>query len=237
MSLLLSAAPLSVYDSPPITRSAAAPAPRRGAPARTAKRRPDAAREGFASPAEAPAPAGDAARAQEARAMRVNELIGQMSALSQDDDARALADFRPIDNPEPPSMRPSREAEEWELEHAYGPPAAPPVFRAGGGASDFAPDSGAAAELSGYRQSYEAPPIIDDAHYHVRRGAGGADWRADARGDARLMEKINYMVHMMEEQRHERTDHVAEEFVLYTFLGVFVIFAIDSFSRIGKYTR
>ena len=52
-----------------------------------------------------------------------------------------------------------------------------------------------------------------------------------------LIEKLNYIVHMLEEQHNERTDHVAEELVLYCFLGVFIIFIVDSFARAGKYTR
>lgn len=52
-----------------------------------------------------------------------------------------------------------------------------------------------------------------------------------------LIEKLNYIVHLLEEQHNERTDHVAEELVLYCFLGVFIIFIVDSFARAGKYTR
>lgn len=52
-----------------------------------------------------------------------------------------------------------------------------------------------------------------------------------------LIEKLNYIVHMLEEQHNERTEHVAEELVLYCFLGVFIIFIVDSFARAGKYTR
>jgi hypothetical protein len=52
-----------------------------------------------------------------------------------------------------------------------------------------------------------------------------------------LIEKLNYIVHVLEEQHNERTDHVAEELVLYCFLGVFIIFIVDSFARAGKYTR
>ena len=52
-----------------------------------------------------------------------------------------------------------------------------------------------------------------------------------------LLEKLNYIVHMLEEQHNERTEHVAEELVLYCFLGVFIIFIVDSFARAGKYTR
>jgi hypothetical protein len=52
-----------------------------------------------------------------------------------------------------------------------------------------------------------------------------------------LMEKLNYMIHLLEEQQDERTNNVTEEVILYCFLGVFIIFIVDSFSRVGKYTR
>ena len=52
-----------------------------------------------------------------------------------------------------------------------------------------------------------------------------------------LMEKINYMIHMLEEQHNEKTSNITEEFLLYMFLGVFIIFIVDSFARAGKYIR
>jgi hypothetical protein len=52
-----------------------------------------------------------------------------------------------------------------------------------------------------------------------------------------LYEKLNYMIHLLEEQKDEKTGHVMEEVILYSFLGVFIIFIIDSFARVGKYTR
>ena len=52
-----------------------------------------------------------------------------------------------------------------------------------------------------------------------------------------LMRKLNYVVHMLEEQHDEKTGNVTEELVLYMFLGVFVIFVVDSFAKAGKYTR
>jgi hypothetical protein len=51
------------------------------------------------------------------------------------------------------------------------------------------------------------------------------------------MEKINYMIHLLEEQQMEKTANITEEFILYIFLGVFVIFTVDSFTRVGKYVR
>ena len=52
-----------------------------------------------------------------------------------------------------------------------------------------------------------------------------------------LMKKLNYMIHLLEEQQDEKTENVTEELILYLFLGVFVIFVVDSFARAAKYTR
>ena len=52
-----------------------------------------------------------------------------------------------------------------------------------------------------------------------------------------LMKKLNYMIHLLEEQQDQRTENVTEELVLYSFLGIFVIFVVDAFARAGKYTR
>ena len=52
-----------------------------------------------------------------------------------------------------------------------------------------------------------------------------------------LIEKLNYMINLLEEQQDQKTGSVTEEVVLYSFLGVFIIFVIDSFARVGKYVR
>jgi hypothetical protein len=52
-----------------------------------------------------------------------------------------------------------------------------------------------------------------------------------------LLAKLNYMIHLLEEKQDERTNNVTEEVVLYSFLGIFIIFIVDSFSRVGKYVR
>jgi len=46
-----------------------------------------------------------------------------------------------------------------------------------------------------------------------------------------------FMIHLLEEQQDEKTGNVAEELILYLFLGIFVIFVVDSFARAAKYTR
>jgi hypothetical protein len=52
-----------------------------------------------------------------------------------------------------------------------------------------------------------------------------------------LFEKLNYMINLLEDQQEEKTGHVTEELILYCFLGVFMIFVVDSFARVGKYVR
>ena len=52
-----------------------------------------------------------------------------------------------------------------------------------------------------------------------------------------LMKKLNYMIHLLEEQQDERTSNVTEEVIMYSFLGIFIIFIVDSFVRVGKYVR
>jgi hypothetical protein len=52
-----------------------------------------------------------------------------------------------------------------------------------------------------------------------------------------LLEKMNHIISMLEEQQDEKTGNVTEELILYCFLGVFVIFVVDSFARAGKYVR
>jgi hypothetical protein len=56
-------------------------------------------------------------------------------------------------------------------------------------------------------------------------------------GNDILLTKLNYMINLLENQQDERTQNVTEEVVLYSFLGVFIIFVVDSFARVGKYIR
>ena len=60
---------------------------------------------------------------------------------------------------------------------------------------------------------------------------------ANTSNKGELLEKLNYMIHLLEEQQDDKTGHVTEEIILYSFLGVFMIFIVDSFARAGKYVR
>lgn len=52
-----------------------------------------------------------------------------------------------------------------------------------------------------------------------------------------LIEKLNYIIDVLEEQQDYKTNSIFEDLILYAFLGIFVIFIVDSFSRSGKYVR
>jgi hypothetical protein len=52
-----------------------------------------------------------------------------------------------------------------------------------------------------------------------------------------LLKKLNYMISLLEDQQDEKTNNVTEEVILYSFLGIFIIFIADTFVRAGKYTR
>jgi hypothetical protein len=52
-----------------------------------------------------------------------------------------------------------------------------------------------------------------------------------------LIEKLDYIINLLEDEKSIKTGHVTEELILYCFLGVFIIFIVDSFARTGKYKR
>lgn len=49
--------------------------------------------------------------------------------------------------------------------------------------------------------------------------------------------KLNYLIKMMETQKNDNVQYLTEEIILYGFFGVFIIYVIDSFTRVGKYVR
>ena len=52
-----------------------------------------------------------------------------------------------------------------------------------------------------------------------------------------LLEKLNYIIDLLEDQQDYKTNSIFEDLILYAFLGIFVIFIVDSFSKSGKYVR
>ena len=72
----------------------------------------------------------------------------------------------------------------------------------------------------------KAPPALSyEKPFEVPATAGDAN------------EKLDYVIQLLEQQKDEPTGHGIEEIVLYLFIGVFVIFVLDSFVKTGKYSR
>jgi len=152
---------------------------------------------------------------------RVNDLLNKITSV---DDNNKLGSFTPLPNP---NMNVKKDDTGIGLSHPVPPPySINPINLKKIG--NYSANDSNISYLSNYRTSYESAPVFkkDTEIIHVKPMM-----------DNKLMEKINYMIHILEEQQHEKTSNITEEFILYTFLGVFIIFVVDSFSRSGKYTR
>jgi len=120
------------------------------------------------------------------------------------------------------------------------------------------PSSSSQNRFSDYSSSYSSsnyvvPPNLSQYSYPVMMRPSGASSSQNGgfpmdnmypleedrndRTQQLLLEKINYMIYLLEQQKKEKTKHTTEEFVLYSFLGVFVIYVADSFARSGRYIR
>ncbi len=170
---------------------------------------------------------------------RVNQLINQMTALNVDNDGNRLADFQPLTHPviqKRTDMQSAGRGAEEEINAPRNPlQVPPPVQRQNPGHSNFSanvPDLGKVA--SNYNMIYQPSKTLQPNYGPAAISSGLGQ---NVVVDNKLMEKINYMIHMLEQQHNEKTNNITEEFVLYTFLGVFIIFIVDSFARSGKYTR
>jgi hypothetical protein len=87
------------------------------------------------------------------------------------------------------------------------------------------------------QQVWKTPEQID-AYYQSFFPKRGAPPRRKIQETGNpMMDKLNYLIHLMEEQHMEKTAHITEETILYLFMGVFVIFVVDSFAKVGKYRR
>ena len=154
------------------------------------------------------------------RESTVTKLLNKITASSTNA-GNGLEDFKPLSDNLANRSR-SEGFESPMLKKAAAPNASMPV------PSDFKTDS-----MSSYNKSYESGGILGKPYYTsmgIAKSAGSSD-------DGALFQKLNYMTHILEDIQMEKTSNVTEELILYSFLGVFVIFIVDSFTRAGKYYR
>lgn len=154
------------------------------------------------------------------RQKKINDLLNKMTDVHASNEDE-LANFTPLSPPEittkkpdfsPDQLMPSYSKE--NIQHSL--------------LESLKANDSHLGKLSDYNTSY-GRTLTNSTPFYSKPTIPSAD--------NNLIEKINYMIHLLEEQHREPTQNVKEEFVLYTFLGVFMIFVVDSFSKASKYVR
>ena len=158
--------------------------------------------------------------------VKINTLLNKITGFS---DSGKMADFNPPPPPESVYRKPS---------NTLVPPSNPLVPPS----NQPTPTSNPSGyykpmetkSYSNYAQVY--PDKISDIKasvgpYYAKMGIGASS------SQDKFAEKLNYMVHLLEELQMEKTNHITEEFILYTLLGVFMIYLVDGFAQTGKYVR
>ena len=166
------------------------------------------------------------------RTNRINELIQQMQSLNAaDNDGKNLADFKPLSHPTVNNKKDN--VLDTSTENlAYFPPIDIGVRQSvTPQRSTFSANNSDLDKNSDYRMVYQPPPKM------TASPAYSGNVTSLPRTDEKLLDKINYMIHLLEEQANEKTNNVMEEFIMFSLVGVFLIYVLDSFSRSGKYTR
>jgi hypothetical protein len=95
------------------------------------------------------------------------------------------------------------------------------------------PFSGTNGQTSTYASQYyeQFVPYAESLAGQLANGGSTNRGSTVSGTNAALIEKLNYIIHMLEDKKDEKTGHVIEELVLYCFLGVFIIFIVDTFTR------
>jgi len=52
-----------------------------------------------------------------------------------------------------------------------------------------------------------------------------------------LIKRLDKILYLLEEDKNDQNHLITEELILYVFLGVFIIYVLDSFVKAGKYVR
>ena len=173
----------------------------------------------------------ETASIHENRSARVNQLLDKMTETTAENTGAGLVNFSPPQNPEL-SKKGLRDFDDDLNRRPIDIPM--PIVRKEIGDSNYSANNINLARLSNYQTSYETPAATGT--YYSKMGLGHGS-HGGGHGSDKVMEKINYLIHMLETERDEKNDTIIQDLMLYTFLGVFIIFIVDSFSRGGKYVR
>jgi hypothetical protein len=163
-------------------------------------------------------------RHDEYNASKVNSVLTAIHASSSNNNSSEMADFKPIAPPVSVGV---------ENTKINNPDASDDVDLQGLNTvhmNEQASEQYYKQFMPAYQQQQQPPNVQQSPNVQAQHSYGLKD-------NTNVIAKLNYMIHLLEEQKDERTNNVTEEVVLYSFLGIFVIFIVDSFVRVGKYVR
>uniref|UniRef100_A0A6C0I100 Uncharacterized protein n=1 Tax=viral metagenome TaxID=1070528 RepID=A0A6C0I100_9ZZZZ len=173
----------------------------------------------------------DVQKNNDEREDRVNQILNQMTSVSVENDGGYLADFQPPNRPmihikkdlqttgsddDIPDLQNDLQHKPQAFKQSYDPYMVSQMNN---------------QNVSNYQMVYD-PSKMQHKPYYSKMGITTQSGNPD-----KLLERINYMIHLLENQEYEKTANITEEFILYSFLGIFIIFVLDSFSRTAKYSR
>lgn len=172
------------------------------------------------------------------RNTKINSILNKITSFSTDD---KLGDFNPMPYPTTITKRNadqivSSDKQVTNGENPLMPKTGKPSFSASSSdqpkpAYYRASDQGA-SKYANYREAYGKEGLtMQKEPYYSKMGISKVET-----GD-KVMDRLNYMTQMLESLQMEKTNHITEEFLLYSLLGVFMIYIVDGFSRGGKYVR
>jgi hypothetical protein len=139
---------------------------------------------------------------------KINALLDKMNMEEQHQQQQRFSSFDPIAPP----------VNIVKMDKSTSMPLAPTHPQYGGRAAVY-------ADMANYQTAYgqvsyrgQPQESIDGSSVHLDK----------------TLEKLNYLIHLLEQQQKEKTGGILEEFLLYCLFGVFVIFVVDAFARFGK---
>ena len=171
---------------------------------------------------------------------KINSILNKITSFSNDE---RLGDFNPM--PYPTQINIKNQDNIIPADRAPKIPESPLLPKTMMSISSASPPANGAyyrpsdgntagSNYMNYREAYSREGMLSGTAgkepYYSKMGIGGKT------GD-KLLDKLNYMTQMLESMQMEKTNHITEEFVLYSLLGVFMIYIVDAFSRGGKYVR
>ena len=177
---------------------------------------------------------------------RVNSILKKIHNLPEYDD---LTNFEPIPPPESAGVEKTADSTSSSPENTSSQPntSSEPYSESAMPFSSSSPSKEGFqmrtknGEYQGYNPQNRFLPNYDTMYSNQNLPYGSTKNKIEKVGsldkNELLMQKLNYMISLLEQQQDQRTNHVTEEVILYSFLGIFIIFIVDSFARVGKYVR